>query len=257
MLPIKQWKRLAGLSLLCGMMHVLTAAAPGIVMTLDRDYYNPFAAAVKYDLRFDGFHEGSILDVTCTIVDNRTGRKVASDTFRGNVFGIPGAFYFFIRNNSDSYESLVCLTAPRGNFKSGATVMSRQLKDHWMLLPEETLLAPSEKKLLFTIKPCPRERTAATRAGFENLFFGSRSGTSEIDCSLFIEFRKAETKGKALPEKQPEKEPPAPRTEKELEKALKEAEEKYKLGQISIDELNQLQKQRNQFFRQNRRNGTR
>ena len=99
----------------------------------------------------------------------------------------------------------------------------------------------------------------AGKAGFENLFFGFDSGTCEVDYSFFITFRvevkKNGRNGKNLQMKQTEKKVPVTQTQEELEKDVKDAEEKYRLGKISIDELNQVQNKLNQFFKQNRQHG--
>ena len=137
--------------------------------------------------------------------------------------------------------------------------MNRQLKGHLLQSPLEVVLEPGKKQLLFTIRPCQREWMAAGKAGFENLFFGLYSGTSEIDYSFFITFRvevkKNGRNGKNLQMKQTEKKVPVTQTQEELEKDVKDAEEKYRLGKISIDELNQVQNKLNQFFKQNRQHG--
>ena len=252
-------KCLLWLFLFCNLLHALIGADCEIIMTLDRDYYNPFATSIKYDLKFNGIDKESVWNITYTIVDNRTGKITASDTFCGKTLNWSGVFYCFRRYPTDRYEYFINLNTARENFQSSSTVMNRQLKGHLLQSPLEVVLEPGKKQLLFTIRPCQREWMAAGKAGFENLFFGLYSGTSEIDYSFFITFRvevkKNGRNGKNLQMKQTEKKVPVTQTQEELEKDVKDAEEKYRLGKISIDELNQVQNKLNQFFKQNRQHG--
>lgn len=186
MIFVTQWKYWIGLILFCVMNEPLIADSK-IVMTRDRDYYNPFATSIKYDLKFVDIDKDSVWDVTYTLMNNRTDEIFQSYTFRAVTFNETGELYFYIRNQPSDYEYRVCLVA-RDNYKSEVTVGSSQLKGHLLQLLPKMLLELGKKQLLFTIKPCLREWMIVNREGYDNIYFGFYSGTHDVDWSFFIEF---------------------------------------------------------------------
>ena len=225
MSSIRQWKYWSWLLWLFVTLAGQATADSGIIMTRDPDYYNPFATSIKYNITFNDVDKDRVWDVIYTIMDNRTGKVSATHTFRRATFNGTGEFYFYIQNQVDCYEFQVCLLA-RDNYTSGTTMMSRQLKGHLLQIVPEVVLEPEKEQLLFTMKPCLREWMAVSKEGYDDIYFGYYSGTSEVDWSFLIEFRenteKSEKSGEDLAEDTEEKEPVVFQTMEEFGKYLKE-----------------------------------
>lgn len=255
---IRQWKYWSWFLLLFGTLADQATADARIIMTRDPDYYNPFATSIKYNITFNDADKDRVWDVIYTIMDNRTGKASATHTFRRATFNGTGGFYFYIQNQVDCYEFQVCLLA-RNNYTSETTMMSRQLKGHQLQIVPEVVLEPEKEQLLFTMKPCLREWMAVSKEGYDDIYFGYYSGTSEVDWSFLIEFREnteaSEENRKKLAENAPKKEPIVFQTIEELEKYVKEIDEKYRRGLVSIDELNQAQSMLNKLIDEKRKKG--
>ena len=100
--------RICLVSLLCFGPICSAIANSEVVLTLDRDYFNPFALGVKYDLLFKGVEDDARWDVTCIIQDNRTRQIHETVTFRNMSFKRRKGFYFFMNTNRNSYTTTIC-----------------------------------------------------------------------------------------------------------------------------------------------------
>lgn len=188
MFSVIQWRRLILLCLFCCAVQESVTASSEITLMLDRDYFNPFAASAKYNLKFNDTDKNDTWNVIYTIMDNRTGKVLESYTFPCVKFGRAGELYFYIRNQDSDYEYLVCLIA-KEHYRNETSVVGRLLKMHSLHLPLKKIVTPEKKELLFTIKPCLQERMNAGKTGYDDVYVGLHNGTCDIDWSFFIEFR--------------------------------------------------------------------
>lgn len=177
------------LFLCCGMVSSMDTA-PEVILTLDRDYFNPFALGVKYDLSFKNVEKDVAWDVTYTILDNRTQTVYDTQTFRNMTFNRQKGFYFFIdTHNKNAFTTTVCVVGDR-NGERNNTVVNGGLKSHYMDLPLKIVLPTEKKSYLFSVKPANSERGAATfPEGFTRSILGG-NGIREVDWSIFLELQK-------------------------------------------------------------------
>lgn len=147
-----------------------------VILTLERDYFNPFAFGVKYNLTFENIEDDIVLDITYTIFDNKDRQIFDTGTFQTTTFNQKkGGFYFFISSNSNSYSTTICIVGGLSDERN-YTVVNKGLKSHYMNLPLQIILSPEKKQLIFSIKPTS---AMADKCTFPKGFTqdGERAGT--------------------------------------------------------------------------------
>ena len=196
MLLAKQCWILFELCLLFGTTYSVFADSQ-VILTLDRDYFNPFAAGEKYDLTFEDVEEDAVWDITCTILNNQTQMVYYTTTFRNMTFSRKKEFYFFINAPDEkSFTTTVSLVGDRCENRNNTDV-NEGLESHYMNLPLKLTL-PTEKTIpVFSVKPTSSlEGPVMIHPGFTHSIFGG-NGTREVDWTVFLEFHK-----KAKPEEE-------------------------------------------------------
>ena len=192
-LPKQTW---IGLLLFFCITAFAAPDAPEVVLTCDRDYFNPFAFGVKYDLSFRNTGKEALWDITCTIRDNRTQKIVRSEPFREMTFKQKkGAFYFFIDSDGKTSSITLCMVGDRTE-KRDSTIVNGGLKSHCLTLPLRIVLPLDENHPLFSMKPAGM--TANTFPKDFTQSFSGGNGTQEADWTLLLEFRPKSGKGKKL-----------------------------------------------------------
>ena len=180
---------LSVLLLSCGTIYP-TFADSQVILTLDRDYFNPFAAGVKYDLAFKNVEKNAVWDITCTILDNKTQLVYNTGTFRNMTFGRRKEFYFFVNGNKENaWTTTVCMVGNK-NVEQNNTDVNGQLGSHYMNLPLKLTL-PTEKTIpVFSVKPTRSQKgPVIIHNGFTHSIFGG-DGTREVDWTILLEFHK-------------------------------------------------------------------
>ena len=146
-----------------------------VILNYDRNYFNPFATSIKYNIIIPYHEENTLWDV-----------KVIESS----------SLYFFVENESKSYRESIYLTGEKTSGYS-YTIANGNLKGHLMQVPTQKVLEIGRKQLLFTVKPCLRDWMFVSKQGFEDIYFGFYSGKIDVNWSCYIEFQnsKAVQKG--------------------------------------------------------------
>lgn len=180
---------LFALCLSCGTIYPMFADSQ-VILTLDRNYFNPFAAGEKYDLTFENVEEDAVWDITCTILDNQTQMVYYTTTFRNMTFNRKKEFYFFINvHDEKSFTTTVSLLGDRSENQNNTDV-NAGLESHYMNLPLKLTL-PTEKTIpVFSVKPTSSLKgPAIIHNGFTHNVFGG-AGPREVDWTILLEFHK-------------------------------------------------------------------
>ncbi|WP_295810140.1 hypothetical protein [uncultured Victivallis sp.] len=181
--------RICLVSLLCFGPICSAIANSEVVLTLDRDYFNPFALGVKYDLLFKGVEDDARWDVTCIIQDNRTRQIHETVTFRNMSFKRRKGFYFFMNTNRNSYTTTICIVGDK-NGEQNNSIVNGGLESHYMNLPLRLVVPVEEERYLFSVRPSSAEQRMATvPKGFTRSILGG-NGTQKVDWSIFLKFQK-------------------------------------------------------------------
>lgn len=181
--------RICLVSLLCFGPIFSAIANSEVILTLDRDYFNPFALGVKYDLLFEREEDDASWDVTCIIQDNRTRQIHETVTFRNMSFKRRKSFYFFMNTNRKSYTTTICIVGDE-NGENNNTIVNGGLESHYMNLPLRLVVPAEEECYLFSVRPSSAEIGPATfPKGFTRSILGG-NGTQKVDWSILLKFQK-------------------------------------------------------------------
>lgn len=181
--------RICLVSLLCFGPIFSAIANSEVILTLDRDYFNPFALGVKYDLLFEREEDDASWDVTCIIQDNRTRQIHETVTFRNMSFKRRKSFYFFMNTNRKSYTTTICIVGDE-NGENNNTIVNGGLESHYMNLPLRLVVPAEEECYLFSVRPSSAEIGPATfPKGFTRSIVGG-NGTQKVDWSILLKFQK-------------------------------------------------------------------
>lgn len=161
-----------------------------VTLNYDKNYFNPFATSIKYDIAIPDHEENILWDVTFSIINNDESKPFGIKTFNNVKLIKSSSLYFFVQNESKSYSVNIYIT---GEKKSGHgyTIANGNLKGHLMQIPPKKVLEVGKKQLLFTVKPCLRDWMVVSKQGFEDIYFGLYSGKIEVNWSCYIEFQKS------------------------------------------------------------------
>ena len=181
--------RICLVSLLCFGPIFSAIANSEVILTLDRDYFNPCALGVKYDLLFEREEDDASWDVTCIIQDNRTRQIHETVTFRNMSFKRRKSFYFFMNTNRKSYTTTICIVGDE-NGENNNTIVNGGLEPHYMNLPLRLVVPAEEECYLFSVRPSSAEIGPATfPKGFTRSILGG-NGTQKVDWSILLKFQK-------------------------------------------------------------------
>ena len=179
---------LFALCLSCGTIYPMFADS--VILTLDRDYFNPFATGVKYDLTFVDAEEDAVWDITCTILDNQTQMVYDTTTFRNMTFNRKKEFYFFINAHDEKNFTTTVSLVGDGCENRNNTDVNEGLESHYMNLPLKLTLPPEKAISIFSVKPTSSVKGPfIIHKGFTHSIFGG-NGIRKVDWTILLEFHK-------------------------------------------------------------------
>ena len=161
-----------------------------VILNYDRNYFNPFATSIKYNIIIPDHEENTLWDITFSIINNDDSKPFKIKTFRNVKVIESSSLYFCVENESKSYRVSIYLTGEKTSGYS-YTIANGNLKGHLMQVPTQKVLEIGRKQLLFTVKPCLRDWMFVSKQGFEDIYFGFYSGKIEVNWSCYIEFQKS------------------------------------------------------------------